>query len=109
MKRLEIVLERDQLPAACKVLSSHSTGYTVIPEITGYGHHGHRESDIVLVVTIVTKDHVDPIIDLMMPLVEERSGVILVTDVQVLRGEYFVPELRHRNAKLENLDHGVAL
>lgn len=103
MKRLEIVLERDQLPAACGILCAHSTGYTVIPEVSGFGHHGPRDRDIVLVVTIVTKDHVDPIIDQLMPLLDQRSGVMLITDVQVLRGEYFVPELKNK------LERSVAL
>ena len=103
MKRLEIVLERDQLPAACGILCAHSTGYTVIPEVSGFGHHGPRDRDIVLVVTIVTKDHVDPIIDQLMPLLDQRSGVMLITDVQVLRGEYFVPEIKNK------LERSVAL
>jgi nitrogen regulatory protein PII len=103
MKRLEIVLERDQLPAACAILRDHATGYTVIPEVTGFGHHGPRDRDNVVVVTIVTKDHVDPIIDQLMPLLDQRSGVMLITDVQVLRGEYFVPELK------EKIERGAAL
>jgi hypothetical protein len=31
-------------------------------------------------------------------MLNERSGVVLLSDVQVLRGEYFVPEVRHRVA-----------
>jgi nitrogen regulatory protein PII len=97
MKRLEIVLEREQLPMVCSVLGEHATGYTVVPHVTGYGHHGAREQgDIVLVVTVVTRDHVDPILDILVPLLDQRSGVVLITDVQVLRGEHFVPELKTR-------------
>jgi nitrogen regulatory protein PII len=94
MKRLEIVVERDQLPMICAVLDQRSTGYTVIPEVTGYGHHGHREGDIVLLVTVVTRDHIDGILDHLLPMLNQRSGVVLITDVQVVRGEYFVPELK---------------
>ncbi|MEA2720073.1 MAG: hypothetical protein QOJ39_1937 [Candidatus Eremiobacteraeota bacterium] len=98
MKRLEIVLERDQLPMVCRVISEHATGYTVIPDVTGFGHHGHREGDLVVVVSVVTRDHVDPILDMLVPLLNRRSGVVLVTDVSVLRGEYFVPEIKDKVA-----------
>ena len=94
MKRLEIVLERDQLDMACRVICEHATGYTVIPDIKGFGHHGYREGDMVVVVSVVTRDHVDPILDVLLPLLNRRSGVVLVTDVSVVRGEYFVPELK---------------
>jgi nitrogen regulatory protein PII len=97
MKRLEIVLERDQIPMVCGVLTQHATGYTIIPEVSGYGHHGSRkEGDIVLLVTVVTRDHIDPILDILIPLLNQRSGVVLISDVQVLRGEHFVPELKTR-------------
>lgn len=93
MKRLEIVLEHDQLPHVCRLLSEHATGYTVIRDVTGFGHHGHREGDVVVLVTVVTRDHVEPIIDMVVPMLNQRSGVVLISDVEVLRGEYFVPEL----------------
>ena len=96
MKRIEIVLEHDQVPAVAALLDQHATGYTVIPEVTGYGHHGHRQGDMCVLVTIVTRDHIDPILDVVVPLLNARSGVVLVTDVQVLRGEYFVPEIKNR-------------
>jgi nitrogen regulatory protein PII len=94
MKRLEIVVERDQLPMVRAVLDQRSTGYTVIPDVTGFGHHGLREGDIALLVTVVTRDHIDPILDHLVPMLNQRCGVVLITDVQVVRGEYFVPELK---------------
>ncbi len=103
MKRLEIVLERDHLPRARAVLDEHATGYTVIPQVTGFGHHGFREDDIVLLVTVVTRDHVDPILDELMPMLNERSGVALISDVSVLNGEYFVPECKDRHLRAPNL------
>jgi nitrogen regulatory protein PII len=95
MKRLEIVLECEQVPAVTQILDKHATGYTVIPEVTGYGHHGHRRGDVSVMVTVVTRDHVDPILDELVPMLNARSGVVLVTDVQVLRGEYFIPEIKN--------------
>ncbi len=99
MKRLEIVLERDQVELIRGVLQEHATGYTVIPDCTGFGHHGPRDGDLVLLVTVVTFDHADPILDAVLPLLDGRSGVVLITDVQVVRGEYFVPELKNKLAQ----------
>jgi nitrogen regulatory protein P-II len=98
MKRLEIILERDQVDAVRGVLQEHATGYTVIPGCTGFGHHGKRDGDLVLLVTVVTRDHADPILDAVLPLLDRRSGVVLITEVQVVRGEHFVPELRDKVA-----------
>ncbi len=103
MKRLEIVLEHDQVPLVRTVLDTHATGYTLIPEVTGYGHHGERRGDICVLVSVVTRDHVDPILDQLLPLLDQCSGVVLITDVQVVRGEYFVPELKHRVAEMPTL------
>lgn len=96
MKRLEIVLEQDQLTRVRHVLEEHATGYTMIPTCTGFGHHGFREENLVLVVTVVTFEHIDPILDALLPILDQRSGVVLISDVQVLRGEHFVPEVRDR-------------
>ena len=99
MKRLEIVLEQDQVDVVRGVLEQHATGYTVFPNCIGFGHHGRREGDLVLLVTVVTRDHADPILDAVLPLLDQRSGVVLITDVQVLRGDYFVPELKTKVAQ----------
>ena len=92
MKRLEIVCERECLPAIQMMLDYHATGYTVVPGLSGFGHHGRRDGDIIAVVTVVTLDHVDPIIDQLMPLLDKYSGIVTIGDVNVLRGEYFTPE-----------------
>jgi hypothetical protein len=94
MKRLEFVLEADQVEGVCAVVCRHATGYTVVPQVTGLGHHGRHEDGLVLLVTVVTRDHVDPILDQVLPLLNRRSGVVLLSDVQVPSGEYFVPELK---------------
>ena len=96
MKRLEIALERGQLPAVRALLDEHATGYTVIPDVTGFGHHGFREGELVLLLTVVTREHVDAILDELVPMLNDRSGVVLISDVSVLRGEYFTPEVRDK-------------
>ncbi|HTJ26971.1 MAG TPA: P-II family nitrogen regulator [Candidatus Limnocylindria bacterium] len=102
MKRLEIVLECAQLTAVRRLLDDHATGYTIVHDVTGYGHHGLREREMILVLTVVTREHFDPIVDALLPMLGDRSGVVMISDVEVLRGEHFVPELRGRK-----LVHGI--
>jgi nitrogen regulatory protein PII len=94
MKRLEMVVETSAVPAVVAVLGKHATGYTIVPNVSGFGEHGAREDDIVLLVTVTTTDHVDPILDAIMPLLSARSGIVMITDVTVLRAEHFIPEVR---------------
>ena len=96
MNRLEIVLERSQLKAVCDIVCQHATGYTVIPDVTGFGHHGPHDGDLAVVVTVLTREHLDPVLDRLLPMLNQRSGVALVTEVKVLRGEHFAPELKNR-------------
>lgn len=94
MKRLEMVVETHAVPLVVKLLQKHATGYTMVPNVTGLGEHGERAGDITLLVTVTTSDHVDPIINAVMPLLNARSGIVMVTDVAVQRAEHFIPELR---------------
>lgn len=94
MKRLEMVVEKPTIPTVIKMLEKHATGYTIVPNVTGFGAHGARSDDIVLLVTVTTSDHVDPILESVMPLLNGRSGIVMVTDVAVQRAEHFIPEVR---------------
>ena len=96
MKRLEIVCELGCLETVRKMLDPHATGYTIVRDVAGCGHHGERDGDIAVVVTVVTLDHVDPILDDLLPLLDSCSGVVTLADVEVLRGEYFTPEVRNK-------------
>jgi nitrogen regulatory protein PII len=102
MKRLEVVLECSQLPAVRRLLDDHATGYSVVHDVTGFGHHGLRERCMILVITVVTREHFEAIIDALFPILANRSGVVMISDVDVLRGEHFVPELRG-----QTLVHGI--
>jgi nitrogen regulatory protein PII len=103
MKRLEIVLEHAQLHRVRMILDEHATGYTVIPNVTGYGHHGCREGGLLMIVTIVTPDHVDPIVDALLPVLYERCGIVTIGEVGVLNATHFVPELKDRPKVLHHL------
>ena len=63
MKRMEIVVEASRLDAFIAVIGKHATGYTLLPNAAGLGEHGYRERDMVVLVTVVTEDHLDAIIE----------------------------------------------
>ena len=68
--------------------------YPGVPNVTGFGEHGSCDGNMTLVVTVVTEDRMDAILDLVMPLVKERAGIVTIADVAVVRPEYVMPEVR---------------
>ncbi len=75
----------------------HATGYTIIGNISGKGHHGLREAhfmfneqeSLVMIMTVVPEQKVEPILAGLRPLFDRHSGVMFVADVAVSRREYF--------------------
>lgn len=94
MKRVEIVVESALVDGLIKIVEGHATGYTLVPGATGLGQHGYRERDMVMLVTIVTEDHLDAIIEAILPSLNDRANIVLISDVAVLRAEHFIPEVR---------------
>jgi nitrogen regulatory protein PII len=94
MKRVEIVVEAQQLDALVMIVQKHATGYTLVPGVTGLGEHGLREAGMVVIVTVVTEEHLDSILAAILPSLNARANILLVSDVMVLRPEHFIPEVR---------------
>jgi nitrogen regulatory protein PII len=75
----------------------HATGYTIIGNVSGKGHHGVREAHFMsseqeslqIIMTVVPEEKVEPILAGLRPLFERHSGVMFVSDVTVSREEYF--------------------
>lgn len=99
MKRIEIALETARRDEVLKLIEQHATGYSIVPNVTGFGEHGFRDGHMTLIVAVVTDDHMEAILDLIMPVLKERSGIVTVTDVRVVRPEHFMPEVRAFTAK----------
>jgi hypothetical protein len=98
MKRIEIVVGSAHVDAIIALIQPHSTGYTLIPGATGYGEHGHFSGDMVVLVSVVTSDHLEAIVDAIWPSLRQRANIVLITDVEVLRPEHFIPEVRAARA-----------
>ena len=94
MKRVEIVVESTRVDALVKLVERHATGYTLVPGATGLGRHGYLKENVTLLVTVVTEDHLQAIVEAILPSLDESANIVLISDVSVLRAEHFIPEVR---------------
>jgi nitrogen regulatory protein PII len=98
MKEIRVIVAGEQRAFVTDVLDKvHATGYTVIGNVSGKGHHGFREAhfmfneqeSLVMIMTVVPEQKVEPILAGLRPLFDRHSGVMFVADVAVSRREYF--------------------
>jgi nitrogen regulatory protein PII len=98
MKEIRIILSGEHMKFATDLLDNvKATGYTIIHNISGKGHHGFHTAhamfnemdSLVMLMTVVSQDRVDPILAGLKPLFERYTGVMFVSDVAVSRLEYF--------------------
>ena len=98
MKEIKIIIEGEHMPFVGDLLEKvEATGYTVISNISGRGHHGFHEGHLmfndtasqVMVFTVVPEERVEPILAGLGPLFNRHSGAMFVSDVAVSRRERF--------------------
>jgi len=98
MKEIRVIVAGEHRPFVTELLDKvHSSGYTIIGNISGKGHHGLREAHFmfseqesqIMIMAVVPADKVEPILAGLRPLFERHSGVMFVSDVAVSRQEYF--------------------
>ncbi len=98
MKEIRIVIQGEHLGFVTELLDSvKSTGYTIISNISGKGHHGFHAAhpmfnemdSLLMVMTVVQEEKVEPILAGLRPLFNRYTGVMFVSDVAVSRREYF--------------------
>jgi nitrogen regulatory protein PII len=99
MKEIRIVVAGEHRPFVTDLLDkAGATGYTLFSNISGKGHHGLHEGhfmfsdteSLVMIMTVVPEDRVEPILAGLRPLFDRHSGVMFVSDVLVSRRERFV-------------------
>jgi nitrogen regulatory protein PII len=99
MKEIKIVVQGDQLKFVTELLDrTGATGYTIINNVSGKGHHGFHEGHLlcndtssqVIIFTVVPEGKVEPILAGLGPLFNRHSGAMFVSDVAVSRREHFV-------------------
>ena len=98
MKKIEIVIKGDNLASIEDLLKQAGvTGYTIIRDVSGLGHggyHGGRllfndRDSFVMVVTVAPEERIQQVLTGLKPFFAHHSGVLFVSDTQVLRMEYF--------------------
>ena len=98
MKEIRVIVSGEHRAFVTELLDQvKATGYTIIGNVSGKGHHGVREAHFMsteqesleMIMTVVPEEKVEPILAGLRPLFERHSGMMLVTDVAVSRPEYF--------------------
>ncbi len=98
MKEVRVIVAGEHRPFVTELLDKvQASGYTIIGNISGKGHHGLREAHFmfseqesqVMIMAVVPVDKVEPILAGLRPLFERHSGVMFVSDVAVSRQDYF--------------------
>lgn len=98
MKEIRVILSGDHQAFVTDLFEKvGATGYTIVGSVSGKGHHGIREAhftfndqeSLVMIMTVVPEEKVEPILAGLRPLFSRHSGVMFVYDVSVSRREYF--------------------
>ncbi len=98
MKKVEVIVRGQFLKEVEALLDRVKvSGYTIIPDISGKGHHGMHEGrlmfnemhSMVMVITVMPKEKVQTVLEGMKPMLEHHSGVVFISDVEVIRRDYF--------------------
>lgn len=98
MKEIRVIVSGENRPFVTELLDKvEATGYTIIGNISGKGHHGMREAhfmfseqeSLVMIMAVVPEEKVEPVLAGLRPLFDRYSGVMFVSDVAVSRREYF--------------------
>ncbi|MDZ3837906.1 MAG: DUF190 domain-containing protein [Rhodospirillales bacterium] len=100
MKKIEIIVKGDQAQFVRDLMERTGiTGYTMIRDVAGMGHHGFHEgkllfndtSSLVVYVAVAPEETIGRILKGLRPMFEKHPGVMFVSDVAVSRLEYFQP------------------
>lgn len=97
--RLDILIEQLAVPRLEELLNAQSgvNGYTVLPVQGGSGLHGiwTREGQVgqsesmVNVWCILDRKHKEAVLDAVFEFVDRRAGIVVVSEVEVVRGDRF--------------------
>ena len=99
MAKIEVVVDGDDVPAISDLfLDAGATGYTALSGVSGFGHHGHHQGRLLfndraslsMLITVVPVEKAEALISGIRRLLDERHGVLFVSETNVSRPDYFV-------------------
>ncbi|MFZ4077442.1 MAG: DUF190 domain-containing protein [Legionellaceae bacterium] len=98
MKKIEVIVSGENEDLISNMLNSANiSGFTLIRNVSGKGHHGFREGKLlfndkavlVMFIAVASEEAIQDIAMGMKSLLEKNSGVMFVSDVSVARVDYF--------------------
>lgn len=98
MTRIEVVVAGEDAGSVKDLfVSAEATGFTAVSNVSGLGHGGHHDGRVLfndvdaltLLFTVVPDHRADDLIDALSVLLEERPGVMFVSQTTVGRPGYF--------------------
>ena len=98
MFKLEVVISGEDQDTVSNMMQDEGiTGYTVIPNISGFGHYGHHQgqmffndkSSFVLIMVVAPENVINNIAEGIEALFKGKSGVMFISEVSVARVTYF--------------------
>lgn len=101
MVKIEIVVDDSDAAAMERLLESQgATGWSAVPGLSGFGHHGRRQGRMLfndkggqtLLMTVVPSPLVEPLVAGIQELLAARPGVMFVSEAYVSRPHYFGAE-----------------
>ncbi len=99
LKKIEIIVKGDKKQFVSDLLErAGATGYTLIKDIAGKGEHGFHEgrllfndtASLVMFVAVASDETIREVASGLKPLFEKNSGVMFISDAQVVRLEHFM-------------------
>ena len=97
-KRIDIMVEAPLMQRVLNLLDQQNvSGYTVLPVLAGRGKDGawHRDGVVgragalVMIFCIVDEQRIDEVLEPLFKLVSRQIGIVTVSDVHVIRADYF--------------------
>lgn len=101
LKKIEIIVRGEKEPFVKDLLDESTvSGYTIHHNVTGRGEHGFHEGrllfndrdGLVMFFAVGQQEAIQTIVDGLTPLFEKSSGVMFVSDTQVVRLDKFRQE-----------------
>ncbi len=97
MKELKIIAHAKDLSYLTGLLDRHTTGYTILDYISGKGHHGFHKGHSLfnetagsrMFIAVLPEEKLDNIFAGLKILLEDKEVVLFISDVSVIREEYF--------------------
>lgn len=98
MFKIEVVISGNDQDTVTNMMKDEGiTGYTVIPNISGFGHYGHHQgqmffndkSSFVMIIAVAPEDVIARVAEGLEALFKGKPGVLFVSEVSVARVTYF--------------------